>query len=213
MIQKVCFLDTTYIIIIKKDDYMNLFERAQIIRIFFFAFVAFVVLALICLVIVFVKQKHKKNKDIDYFKTQLHKIIRNEALEKAINNYSKGKNREYWLVKAIEINQFGEKEHFFNLQNHISIGRDFNSNNLFVLDEEADLIQCKIELHKELPFLVGVSTEVDSCFSFKKKMNRSIDKKQTIKSGETVRLYSGDSLEFGNTKIVFQVFNSSVGIV
>lgn len=192
---------------------MNLFEQAQIMRISFLAVVATVVIALICLIVILVKKKHKKNKELDYFKTQLHKIIRNEALDKAINNYSKEKNREYWLLKVIEINQFGEKEHFFNLKNDVSIGRDFNLNNLFVLDEETDLVQCKIELHKELPYLVNVSTGVESHFFFRKKQNRQLEKKHTIKAGESIRLYSGDSLEFGETRIVFQVFNSNVGIV
>lgn len=192
---------------------MNLFEQTQIIRTSFAVIVAVAVAVIICSIFVFARKNHKKNKDLNYFKTHLHKIIRNEALDKAINNYSKGKSREYWLLKAIEINKFGEKEHFFNLQKSVSIGRDFNSNNLFVLDEEVDLIQCKIELHKEHPYVMNVSNKVESRFCFKKKHKRQLEKNHTIKTGESVKLYSGDSLVFGETKIVFQVFNSNSGIV
>lgn len=192
---------------------MNLFEQAQAIRISFFVMAVAVVAILISLTVILAKNKHQKNKDFAYFKTQLHKIIRNEALEKAINNYSKTKSREYWLIRVTEINKFGEKEHFFDLQKNVSIGRDFNANNLFVLDEEADTIQCRIELRKETPYIINVSGTVETYFSFKSKKGRQIDKKHVLKSGENIRLYNGDSIEFGKTKLLFQVFNSEQGIV
>ncbi|MBR2886444.1 MAG: hypothetical protein IKB93_16905 [Clostridia bacterium] len=192
---------------------MNLFEQVKTIRISFFVMAAAVVAILISLTVILAKNKHQKNKDFAYFKTQLHKIIRNEALEKAINNYSKTKSREYWLIRVTEINKFGEKDHFFDLQKNVSIGRDFNSNNLFVLDEEADTIQCRIELRKETPYIVNVSDTVETHFSFNRKKERQIEKKHILKSHESIRLYNGDSIEFGQTRLVFQVFNSEQGIV
>lgn len=192
---------------------MDVFDQAQILRIFILVFAVLVVVALIVIVSFMIKKSHSKKKELDYFKSQLHKIIRNEALDKALNNFSNSGSREYWLLKAIEINRFGEKEHFFNIKDTITIGRDFNLNNLFVLDENADLSQCKIELHKEIPFITSVSDTPQTVFSFGKINNRRLEKKHTMRNGEAVRLYSGDSVEFGDTKIVFYLYNSNYGLV
>lgn len=162
--------------------------------------------------ILFIKRIKRKKKLVDYFKTQLHKIIRNEALDKAINNYQKSGNRNYWLLKAVEINRFGEKEHFFNLEQKVSIGKEFRSNNFFILDENADNIQCEITMIKEIPHIANCSKNVEMFFSSKSK-NRIIGKKKRqLKCGETVKLHTGNSVQFGETKIVFFVYNYNRGL-
>lgn len=171
------------------------------------------VLGIVILLAILIRKKRTEKKELDYFKGQLHKIIRNEALDKALDNYSKSSKQEYWLLKAVEINQFGEKEHFYNLDKNVSIGREFNTNELFVLDENADLNQCRIELYKHAPYIKSVSGSTESSFFFKKKNGRNIEKVHTMKKGELIRIYSGDAVKFGETTIVFHVYNSNYGIV
>lgn len=174
---------------------------------------AVMLLVFLALVIFLIKRNRDKKKLSEYFKTQLHKIIRNEALDKAINNYQKNGNRNYWLLKAVEINRFGEKEHFFNLEQKITIGKEFRSNNIFILDEKADNIQCQVSMIKEVPHLVNCSDNVDTFFSAKSRNNMIGAKKRLMKHGETIRLHSGNSVQFGETKIVFYVYNYNRGLV
>ena len=55
-----------------------------------FVFILAVLVVILITTIVFlIKKNRDKKKELEYFKTQLHKIIRNEALDKAINNYQK----------------------------------------------------------------------------------------------------------------------------
>lgn len=161
--------------------------------------------------ILLIRRSRRKKKLVEYFKTQLHKIIRNEALDKAINNYQKSGNRNYWLLKAIEINRFGEKEHFFNLEQKVSIGKEFRSSNFFILDEKADNVQCEITMIKEVPHLVNCSKNVEMFFSPKSKTVRK--KKRQLQHEETVTLHTGNSVQFGETKIVFFVYNYNRGLI
>lgn len=163
--------------------------------------------------IILLKIYKEKKKNTDYFKEQLHKIIRNEALNKAINNSTEKKDRNFWLLKAVEINQFGEKEHFFNLENEVCVGKDFSSSNLFVLDEDVDFVQCKIGVKKEKPYIINVSGNVPLVFSYKKRHGREIGKNYSMKLNESIGIYTGDIIQFGETKIVLYVYNYNKGIV
>lgn len=178
-----------------------------------FVLLAFVLVVFIIFAILLIKKNRNKKKEIEYFKTQLHKIIRNEALDKAINNYQKKGDRNYWLLKAVEINRFGEKEHFFNLEKNVSIGKEFQSNDFFVLDEDADMIQCQVSMIKEVPYIVNCSKNVPIFFSYKTKAKRNVSKNHQMNFGESIRLYTGDSVQFGETKIVFYVYNYNRGLV
>ncbi len=177
-------------------------------------FMIMLVVVIIVISMVFlIKKNRDKKKQLEYFKTRLHKIIRNEALDKAINNYQKKGDRNYWLLKAIEINRFGEKEHFFNLEKNVSIGKEFQSNNFFVLDEEADMIQCQVAMIKEVPYVVNCSKNVPLVFSYKNKEKRIVAKNHQMDFGESIKLHTGDSVQFGETKIVFYVYNYNRGLV
>lgn len=193
---------------------MNIFEEAQVVRIVFFVIAAIALAALAAFAIIMAVKSKKKSNEVKYFKKKLHQTQRNELLNKAIANYSKQKNRNYWLVKIVEINQFGRSEHFYNLnERDISIGRDFKSNTLCIFDEEIDLVQCKISLHKEIPYFVNASDKVETLFIMKKKYKRQSEKKHPMRVGESVRLFTLDSVQFGETTLEFYIYNNTDGIV
>lgn len=176
--------------------------------------IAVVVVALLLFILIFIiKRNREKKKLCEYFKTQLHKIIRNEALDKAINNHQKNGNRNYWLLKAVEISRFGEKEHFFNLEQKVTIGKEFRANNFFILDENADNLQCQVLMIKEVPHLVNCSENVETFISAKSKNSMIGAKKRLMKHGETIKLHTGNSVQFGETKIVFYVYNYNRGLI
>ena len=193
---------------------MNIFAEAQVVRTVFIAVAAVAFAALVFfLILVLVKNKKKKD-EIKYFTKKLHETRRNEILNKAIGDYSKQKTRNYWLIKIVEINQLGQSEHFYNLnEGDVSIGRDFKSNKLCIFDEDIDLVQCKVELHKELPFLINVSEGVETTFVMKKKYKRQASKKHAMRVGESIRLFSLDSVSFGETTLEFYIYNNTMGIV
>ena len=193
---------------------MNIFEEAQVVRIVFLVIAIIAAVALIAFGIIMIAKNKKKKNEIKYFKKKLHQTRRNELLNKAIANYSKQKTRNYWLIKIVEINEFGKSEHFYNLnENDISIGRDFNSNNLCIFDEDIDLVQCKIELHKEIPYFINASEKVETVFTMKKKYKRQSEKKHVMRVGESVRLFTMDSVHFGETALEFYLYNTADGIV
>lgn len=193
---------------------MNIFAEAQIVRVVFIVIAAIAFAALVFFLIFFFSKNKQKKAEVKYFTKKLHETRRNELLNKAIGNYSKQKTRNYWLIKIVEINQLGKSEHFYNLNDgDVSIGKDFKSNTLCILDEDMDNAQCKIELHKELPFLINVSESVETTFVMKKKYKRQIGKKHVMRVGESVRIFTLDSVHFGETTLEFYIYNNTMGIV
>lgn len=193
---------------------MDIFKEAQIVRIVFLVIAIIAAAALVVFGIMMAVKNKKKTNEEKYFKKKLHETQRNELLNKAIANYTKQKNRNYWLIKIVEVNQFGRSEHFYNLnEKDISIGRDFKSNTLCIFDEDIDLVQCKIELHKEIPYFINASDKVETVFFMKKKYKRQSEKKHTMRVGESVRLFTTDSVHFGETTLEFYLYNNVEGIV
>ena len=84
---------------------------------------------------------------------------------------------------------------------------------LCIFDEDIDVVQCKIELHKELPFIINVSENVETTFIMKKKYKRQSGKKHVMRVGESVRLFTLDSVHSGETTLEFYIYNNTMGIV
>lgn len=193
---------------------MNIFQEAQVVRIVFFVIAGIALAALIAFAIAMAIKSKKNKKEVKYFEKKLHETRRNELLNKAIANYSKQKTRNFWLVKIIEINQLGRSEHFYNLNDSdVSIGRDFKSNTLCIFDEDIDLVQCKVGLHKEIPYFTNTSEKVETLFIMKKKYKRQSEKKHQMRAGESIRLFTLDSVQFGETTLEFYIYNNTDGIV
>ncbi len=193
---------------------MDIFAEAKFLKIVFFSVAAAALIALIVFS-AFMAVKSKKRSDMEKsFLKKLHETQRNDLLNKAIANYTKQKNRIYWIIKVVEINKFGSTDHFFNLSDsNVSMGRDFKSNTFCIFDEETDLAQCRVELNKEVPCFVCISDKIETTFAVKKKCKRQIDKKHSMHKDESIRLFSGDRASFGETTLEFYVYNSSMGLV
>jgi len=193
---------------------MDIFSAASILRIAFLALFVIGVAALVISLIFLFSKRNKAKKTYDYFKKQLHHTMRNNILERALNDYQKQGEKNYWLVKIVEQNQFGESEHFFNLnEGDVTIGKDFRKNKLCIYDDEAASVQCKVVLNKEIPSLMNISEKKETVFKPKKKYDRNITKNHVMRNGETIKLHTFDVVSFGETSLLFYVFNNNQGIV
>lgn len=193
---------------------MDIFREAQAVRIIFIIIAIIAAAALVCFLVLFFKKRKEYKNEIKYFEKKLHKTMRNDVLNKAISNYSRNRTKNYWLIKIIEENQFGKSEHFYNLNDgDVSIGRDFKSNKLCIFDEDVDVIQCRVEMHKEIPYVVNVAEKVETTFLMKKKYKREFDKKHIMRVGESMRLFTSDAVQFGETTLHFYLYNNNMGIV
>lgn len=193
---------------------MDVFSAAGALRIVFAVLGALILAGLIVFMIIVLVQKNKNDKLMSYFNKKLCEIKRNEFLDREIKRSSITISKNYWLVRVVEINQFGEREHFFNLSDEdFTVGNDFSKNKLYVFDEGVEKIHCKIVFNKEVPGFMNLAENQETVFMFKKKHGRTLDKRHKMRTGETVRLYSFDSVMIGETKLVFYVFNNNLGIV
>lgn len=193
---------------------MNIFTTAVFLRIVMLAVAALSASAALILFIILMSRRSKDRKTQDYFKEQLHHTLRNNILERAINDYQKPGEKNYWLIKIVEINQFGESEHFFNLnEEDFSVGKDFKKNKLCIYDDEVAPVQFKVVLSKEMPAIVNLSEEKQTVFKPKKKYDRNIEKNHVMRNGETLKLHTLDMVSFGETNLLFYVFNNNMGLV
>lgn len=193
---------------------MNIFSAANALRIAFIVLGAIALAGLIAFAVIMLVKRNKYKKLMKYFMKKLCEIKKNEFLDREIKGNSIPISKNYWLIRIIEINQFGETDHFFNLSDEdFTIGKDFSKNKLYIFDEGAEKIHCKIVFNKEVPGFMNLAENQETVFEFKKKHDRSFDKIHKMRTGETVRLYSYDSVMFGETKLVFYVFNNNLGIV
>lgn len=173
-------------------------------------------IALIVFLITLIKANKARKKEVNAFIKQLHKEVRSDVLDRAIagTKITSANMLNYWLVKIVEQNQFGDTEHFFNLsQGDITIGREFSTNKYCIYDELFDDNQCKIVLLKEQPALVNLSNTVPSVFVPGKQYQRNIKKDYKMRDGEMIKLYSQDMLVVGGTKLLFSVYNSASGLM
>lgn len=193
---------------------MNIFSAANALRIVFIVLGAVALAGLIAFAVIMLVRRNKYNKLMNYFKKKLREIRKNEFLDREIKRNASPVSKNYWLIRIIEINQFGETDHFFNLSDEdFTIGKDFSKNKLHVFDESAEKVHCKVVFNKEVPGFMNLSENQETVFAFKKKHDRNFKKNHKMRTGETVRLYSYDSVTFGETKLVFYVFNNNLGIV
>ncbi len=173
-------------------------------------------IALIGFLIKLVKANRLKKKEVTAFIKQLHQEMRSDVLDRAIvgTKITSTNMLNYWLVKIVEKNQFGETEHFYNLsEGDITIGREFASNKYCIYDELLDDNQCKIVLLKEQPAFVNLSNTVPIVFVPGRQYKRNIKKDYKMRDGEMIKLYSRDMVVVGDTKLVFSVYNSASGLV
>ena len=173
-------------------------------------------IALIAFLIILIKANKARKKEVNAFIKQLHKEVRSDVLDRAIvgTKITSANMLNYWLVKIVEQNQFGDTEHFFNLtEGDITIGREFSTNKYCIYDELFDDNQCKIVLLKEQPALVNLSNSVPSVFVPGKQYQRNIKKDYKMRDGEMIKLYSQDMLVVGGTKLLFSVYNSASGLM
>ena len=193
---------------------MNIFSAANTLRIVFIVLGAIALAGLIVFTVIMLVQRNKYKKLMNYFMKKLCEIRKNEFLDREIKGNSIPISKNYWLIRIIEINQFGETDHFFNLSDEdFTIGKEFSKNKLYIFDEGAEKIHCKIVFNKEVPGFMNLAENQETVFEFKKKHDRTFKKNHKMRTGETVRLYSYDSVMFGETKLVFYVFNNNLGIV
>lgn len=193
---------------------VDVFSAANTLRIVFIILGAVFFAILIAFVAILLVKRSKSNHLMSYFNKKLCEIKRNEFLDREIKRSSIPISKNYWLIRVVEINQFGEKDHFFNLsEEDFTIGKDFSKNKLYVFDEGAEKVHCKIVFNKEVPGFMNLAENCETVFTFKKKHGRAFKKGHKMRTGETVRLYSFDTVMFGETKLVFYVFNNNLGIV
>lgn len=190
-----------------------LYDNYSYYRFYFSIIFGILGLVIIVTVAVFLIIRWNRNKKIKYFTDQLHQIYCNDALEKALNGYSDKPKENYWLIKIDEVNSFTNKEHFFKMTDSISIGRDFNQNDIHVFDEKADDVQCLIQPGADGPTLEAKSLSVPIVYSCIKKKKRPVSKKHQMTEKEKIRIITGDEVCFGDTKLIFAVFNDKLGLV
>ena len=80
------------------------------------------VTAVIAVFILLVTLRARKKKTEDYFKENLRKVIRDEAIARALNNYSGSETGNHWLVRINEVSPIDSREHFFTLDAPLTIG-------------------------------------------------------------------------------------------
>ncbi len=193
---------------------MNAIQKAEIIKVLLVVLAAVALAFLLVCLVAALSRRRKKKKELAYFNQKLHQTMRNDILDKAIQSYHKTGDRNYWLIKVLEVNQFGEREYFYNLsKKNITIGRDFNENSLCVFDESVALKQCQVVYDQEVPSLLNVSNSCPSVFNMKNRHGRSLSKNHAMRTGELIKLHTYDSVSFGETKLIFFVYNNIYGLI
>lgn len=197
-----------------RGETMSVSEKVIALKITLIVLAALAAVGLIAFAVISIKRNYVKKKETAYFISKLHHTVRNDILDRAIaDSHGRGESN-YWLVRIVEINQFGETEHFFNLNDgDVSIGHDFNSNKLCLFDESIADHQCKVVLSKESPGIMNVSPNGDTVFNIKKKHKRELPKNYVMRESETLKLYTYDSVSFGDTKLVFYLYNNILGLI
>ena len=173
-------------------------------------------IAFVVFIIKLIKANKAKKKEVNAFTKQLHQEMRSDVLDRAIvgTKITSANMLNYWLVKIVEKNRFGDTEHFFNLsEGDVTIGREFSSNKFCIYDELFDDNQCKIILLKEQPALVNLSNTVPAVFVPGRQYKRNIKKDYKMRDGEIIKLYTQDMIIVGDTKLVFFVYSSANGLI
>ena len=194
----------------------NTLEALGVVRILLIVIAIVFAIALVVVLIMLLRARQKRKKELAAFTKHLHKEMRSDVLDRAIvgTRITSSSMLTYWLVKVVEQNRFGETEHFFNLsEGDVTIGKDFPSNKLCIYDELFDRNQCKVTLLKERPALINLSGSVATEFVPGKQYGRNIKKGYKMRDGETIKLFTLDTIAVGETKLVFYVFNSTSGLV
>lgn len=193
---------------------MSVTEKVLALKITLIVVAALAAIGLIVFAVISIRKNLTKKKETTYFIGKLHHTVRNDILDRAIADSRSRGERNYWLVRIVEINQFGDTEHFFNLnEGDVTIGHDFNSNKLCLFDESIADLQCKVVLSKEAPGIMNLTTNVDTVFNMKKKHKRDLQKNYVMRESETLKLFTYDSVSFGDTTLVFYVYNNILGLI
>lgn len=170
------------------------------------------VAVLIAVFIFFAAIRTKKKKTEDYFKDNLRKIVRDEAIARALNNYSGDDIGNHWMVRINETSPIDSREHFFTLDVPLTIGREFSLNRLCVYDAKAGKQQVRIEVKRNTPMIIGAGQNSETVFFYGKKHGRDIVHKVNLVHGMEINLFTGDRIFFGDTEMVFTLYNEGKGI-
>lgn len=154
----------------------------------------------------------KEEKTEDYFKENLRKVIRDEAIARALNNYSGSETGNHWLVRINEVSPIDSREHFFTLDAPLTIGREFSLNRLCVYDAKADKRQVRVEVKRNTPVIIGAGQSGETVFFYKKKHGRDIVRRVNLVHGMEINLFTGDRIFFGDTEMTFTLYNEGKGI-
>lgn len=170
------------------------------------------VTAVIAVFILLVTLRARKKKTEDYFKENLRKVIRDEAIARALNNYSGSETGNHWLVRINEVSPIDLREHFFTLDAPLTIGREFSLNRLCVYDAKADKRQVRVEVKRNTPVIIGAGQSGETVFFYKKKHGRDIVRRVNLVHGMEINLFTGDRIFFGDTEMTFTLYNEGKGI-
>ena len=167
---------------------------------------------LIAVFITFIVIRTKRKRTEDYFRDNLRKIIRDEAIARALNNYNGDGISNPWMIRINEISPIDTREHFFTLDVPLTIGREFSLNRLCVYDAKADRRQAHIEVKRNIPMIIGDGQNTETVFSYGRKHGRDIVHKVNLVYGMEMNLFTGDRIFFGDTEMVFTLYNEGKGI-
>ncbi len=170
------------------------------------------VTAVIAVFILLVTLRARKKKTEDYFKENLRKVIRDEAIARALNNYSGSETGNHWLVRINEVSPIDSREHCFTLDAPLTIGREFSLNRLCVYDAKADKRQVRVEVKRNTPVIIGAGQSGATVFFYKKKHGRDIVRRVNLVHGMEINLFTGDRIFFGDTEMTFTLYNEGKGI-
>lgn len=94
---------------------MSVSEKVIALKISLIVLAALATVGLIAFAVISIRRNYVKKKETTYFISKLHHTVRNDILDRAIaDSHGRGESN-YWLVRIVEINQFGETEHFLIL--------------------------------------------------------------------------------------------------
>lgn len=153
--------------------------------------------------------KLRSNNEITkFFRKKLLEVDRVDSLDASID-IGKDPNREKILVHILEQSNITSKEHFFVLDEPLKIGSSTIKNQIFLLDDEADEEQFEVFYDGHYVNIKLLSNKA-CCAEF----NGMIKKKRYItQKNETVSISNNDSICFGKTILIFELFSNRTGIL